>query len=78
MERLQDVHVVVETAWKRVLDEYQAGHSFFEAGGDSIDAVRFVNELQEKLGINVPFGLLATANGYAQIADWAAQELGYK
>lgn len=63
----------VTEAWNRTLRHPSTDASFFDLGGDSLDAMRFVAELEGVLGAKVPFSLLASDEGLPGVIRWCSK-----
>jgi acyl carrier protein len=65
---------VVSAAWNAALPNASVDDGFFNQGGDSLAAIRFVSHLEKELGVRVPFGKLVTVAGVNDIVSWICSD----
>jgi len=68
----------LSTLWQRFLGVEGVGalDSFFALGGDSLQAAMLVNELQARLGVDVPMDAIFEAPTMADLADYLKKHFG--
>lgn len=56
--------------WKKILGLQQVGkkHKFFECGGDSIKMLQLLSNLEEDMGIKIPYGMMMFVNNLEEMA----------
>lgn len=69
MESVRDTVIEI---WASVLPASDHQRSFFDQGGNSMRAIAFVMQLEERLGVSVPFFVLADPGGVEDIVRWIA------
>lgn len=61
-------HVI--QAWRSALPAAALDEPFFDQGGGSLAAALLVAQLEQSLGVELPFGVLATSDGVEGLIDW--------
>jgi acyl carrier protein len=67
---LDTVREHVIHAWRSVLPEAALNQPFFDQGGGSLAAALLVAQLEQSLGVELPFGVLATSDGVEGLVHW--------
>jgi hypothetical protein len=60
----------VKEAWQGALPGSDPTLGFFDQGGTSIAAILLISQLEQRLGVVLPFAVLVLPGGAVDIVDW--------
>jgi acyl carrier protein len=72
---LQEIHRQVTEAWEDALPGSDPTAAFFDQGGTSVRAFLLIADLETRLGVRLPFAVLAEPDGTDDIVRWVSSHL---